>query len=147
MSLFIQFKNPQYFNSKIVTDEFRVLIFNNFLIKKQIFISLFYTIFFFLVCSNVFGLIPYSVTTTSFFITSFFFSAVAFLSCVFVGFYKNQLKFFSKFLPSGVPYEMGLLLVLIEVISYNSRLLSLSIRLFANMMSGHTLIKILLGFS
>lgn len=147
MFLFLQFKNPQYFNSKLITDEFRILIFNNFLIKKQIFISLFYTIFFFLVCSNVFGLIPYSVTTTSFFIISFFFSSVSFLSCIIVGFYKNGFRFFSNFLPSGVPFAMGISLGLIEMISYSSRLLSLSIRLFANMMSGHTLIKILLGFS
>jgi ATP synthase subunit 6 len=142
-----KFNSYYFYFFKFLILEVLNIITSNLLLKKQIFVSLFYTMFFLITFSNAFGLVPYSITSTSFFLVSFFLSSVAFLSCVIVGIYKGGIGFFNNFLPSGVPYAIGLGLVLIELISYSSRLLSLSIRLFANMMSGHTLIKILLGFT
>jgi F-type H+-transporting ATPase subunit a len=142
-----KFNSYYFYFFKFLILEVLNIITSNLLLKKQIFVSLFYTMFFLITFSNTFGLVPYSITSTSFFLVSFFLSSVAFLSCVIVGIYKGGIGFFNNFLPSGVPYAIGLGLVLIELISYSSRLLSLSIRLFANMMSGHTLIKILLGFT
>jgi len=142
-----QFNKLYFYLYKLVFLELFTIVASNLLIKKQIFIALFYTIFFLIAYSNIFGLVPFSVTVTSFFIVSLLLAGTAFFSCVFIGCYKGGIDFFNNFLPAGVPYAIGLGLVLIELISYTSRLLSLSIRLFANMMSGHTLIKILLGFT
>jgi len=143
----IQFNKLYFYLYRSVLLELATLVASNLLIKKQIFIALFYTIFLVIAYSNIFGLVPFSVTITSFFVVSLLLGGIAFFSCVFIGCYKNGWLFFNNFLPSGVPYTIGLGLVLIELISYVSRLLSLSIRLFANMMAGHTLIKILLGFT
>lgn len=142
-----QFNKLYFYVYKTFLKELAVLVASNLLIKKQIFIVLFYTLFLSIAYSNILGLVPFSVTITSFFILSLLLAGIAFFSCIFVGCYKGGIDFFNNFLPSGVPYTIGLGLVLIELISFSSRLLSLSIRLFANMMSGHTLIKILLGFT
>jgi F-type H+-transporting ATPase subunit a len=115
--------------------------------KKQIFLSYLITLFSFILFSNIFGMIPYNVTVTSYFVLSFFFAAITFISVTLVGIRYHGKNFIKILLPEGVPFMIALILIPIEFISYFSRVLSLSIRLFANMLSGHTLLKILLGFS
>ena len=89
---------------------------------------------------------PYSFTTTSHIIVTFALAFVVFLGVTVIGFLKNGLGFLRLFVPSGVPIALMPLLVVIEVISYFIRPISLSVRLFANMMAGHTMLKVFGGF-
>ena len=104
------------------------------------------SIFLFILFSNLVGLIPYSFTLTSHIIVTFTFSLMIFIYFVLIAAIKYKKYFFSHFFPEGSPLWLAPLLVVIEVISYILRVLSLSVRLFANMMSGHTLLKILATF-
>jgi F-type H+-transporting ATPase subunit a len=104
------------------------------------------TLFLFVLLSNVLGLLPYSLTITSYFIITFFLSGTTVLGTFFIGLNRHLLGFFSFFVPAGAPFVLKPLLVVIELVSYISRLFSLSIRLFANMLAGHALLKILCGF-
>lgn len=130
-----------------LVSELKSVLQSNMIFKKQIFLSYLITLFFFILFSNIFGMIPYNVTVTSYFVLSFFFSAITFISVTLVGIRYHGTNFIKVLLPEGVPFMIALILIPIELISYFSRVLSLSIRLFANMLSGHTLLKILLGFS
>ena len=105
-----------------------------------------FTIFMFILFGNLLGLIPYGFTFTSHIIVTFSMAIVVFIGVTLVGLAKHGLHFFSFFVPPGVPAVMTPLLVPIEVVSYLSRPVSLSIRLFANMMSGHTMLKVFAGF-
>lgn len=124
------------------------LINTNILLSKQFFLVFYYFIFLFILFSNIFGLIPYSFTITSAFIITFSIALIILYVINILAIYINGFfRFIGFFLPSGTPLMIALLLVFIEIISYIARLFSLSIRLFANMMAGHTLLKILIGFS
>ena len=106
-----------------------------------------FTLFMFILIGNMFGMLPYSFTWTSHIIVTFAISFFIFLSVTVIAILKHGLlKFLAFFAPSGVPKAMLLLLVPIEIISYLSRPISLSVRLFANMMAGHTLLKVIGGF-
>ena len=113
----------------------------------QYFFPLISTLFLFLLTSNLFGLIPYSYTTTSHLIVTFALSLYLFIGINIVCYKKNKLQSFGLFLPSGTGTGLAFLLVPIEFISYVFKPISLSIRLFANMMAGHTLLKVIAGFS
>jgi F-type H+-transporting ATPase subunit a len=115
--------------------------------KGKQYFPLVFTIFTFLLFSNLIGMIPYSFTVTSHMVVTFGLSVSIFIGITIVGFQTHGLHFFSFFLPAGAPLALGPLLVVLEVISYSFRALSLGVRLFANMMAGHTLVKILAGFS
>jgi ATP synthase subunit 6 len=123
-----------------------VLKANTSLLRKEYF-SVLYYLFLFILFSNMFGLVPYTFTLTSSFIVTFFFASTHFVGINVVGVYKKKIQFLNIFLPSGVPIFIAPFLVIIELISYIAKVFSLSIRLFANMMSGHALLKILIGFS
>ncbi len=106
-----------------------------------------FTIFFFILIGNLMGMLPFSFTWTSHIIVTFAISFFIFLLVTLLAIYKHGLiKFLGFFAPSGVPKPMLLLLIPIEIISYISRPISLSVRLFANMMAGHTLLKVIGGF-
>jgi F-type H+-transporting ATPase subunit a len=106
------------------------------------------TIFLFLIISNVQGMIPYMSTLTSALTNTFFIALALFISILLTLFDKKGLNYFlNLFMPSGCPIFLILLLVPIEIISYSFRVVSLSVRLFANMMAGHTLLKVIVGFS
>ncbi len=105
-----------------------------------------FTLFMFIVTSNLLGLLPYSFTVTSHIVISFAMAIVVFLGVTVIGLIKHKLHFFSFFVPKGVPMALIPILVPIEVISYLARPVSLSLRLFANMMAGHTLLKVFGGF-
>ena len=105
-----------------------------------------FTIFMFVLIGNMVGMIPYSFTFTSHIIVTFALATVVFIGVTFLGFAKHGLHFFCFFVIPGLPWYMLPLLIPIEVISYLSRPISLSVRLFANMLAGHTLLKVFAGF-
>ena len=105
-----------------------------------------FTLFMFVLLGNLLGMVPYSFTFTSHIVVTFAMAIVIFIFVTIPGFVKHGMHFFSFFAPPGTPVVMLPLLVPIEVISYLSRPISLSVRLFANMLAGHTLIKVIAGF-
>ena len=105
-----------------------------------------FTIFMFVLIGNMVGMIPYSFTFTSHIIVTFALATIVFIGVTVLGFVKHGLRFFSFFVIPGLPWYMLPLLIPIEVISYLSRPISLSVRLFANMLAGHTLLKVFAGF-
>lgn len=114
---------------------------------KQKFFPCILVTFTFLFFCNLQGMIPYSFTVTSHFLITLGLSFSIFIGITLVGFQRNGLHFLSFLLPAGVPLPLAPFLVLLELISYCFRALSLGIRLFANMMAGHSLVKILSGFA
>lgn len=123
------------------------IISENIITKKQIFIPTFFFVFIFVLTSNLAGLIPYALTVTSYFIVTSFFSWGLFLGINIIGVWINKWETFCLFLPNGAPNEITPFFITIEIISYFARVISLAIRLFANMMAGHTLLKILTSFT
>ena len=110
------------------------------------FFPLVFSLFMFILFGNLFGMIPYSFTFTSHIIVTFGLALGVFIFVTLLGFIKHGLKFFSFFVIPGLPIYMLPLLIPIEVISYLSRPISLAVRLFANMLAGHTLLKVFAGF-
>lgn len=104
------------------------------------------TLFVFILFCNLLGLVPYSFTPTSHIIVTFAMAAVVFVGVTIIGFIRHGAHFLSFFVPQGVPAWLLVILVPIEVISYFVRPFSLSIRLFANMLAGHTMLKVFGGF-
>ncbi len=110
------------------------------------FFPLVYSIFMFILVSNLIGIIPYTFTITSHIIVTAAFALLVFFTVLIYGFYKNGLKFFKIFVPPGIPIYILPLVVLIEIISFLTRPLSHSVRLFANMLAGHITLKVFAGF-
>src|SRR6266851_5623400 len=113
---------------------------------KEIYLPFIYSLFFFILISNLIGNIPYSYTITTSVIVTIGLSFTILTGVTILGLYIHRLHFFSYFVPSGTPLALVPLLVLIETVSYLARALSLGIRLFANMVAGHSLLKILSTF-
>lgn len=105
-----------------------------------------FTIFIFILTLNMFGMIPGSFTVTSHIIVTFALAAMVWLSVTVIGFAKHGLGYLKLFIPSGVPWWLMPVIVPIEIISYLIRPISHSVRLFANMMAGHTMLKVFAGF-
>jgi F-type H+-transporting ATPase subunit a len=105
-----------------------------------------FTLFMFILFGNVLGMVPYSFTYTSHIIVTFALAAVVFVGVTVIGFVRHGMKFLKLFVPEGVPVFLLPLLVVIEILSYLTRPISLSVRLFANMMAGHTMLKVFGGF-
>ncbi len=106
-----------------------------------------FTLFMFILVGNLVGMIPFAYTFTSQIIVTFAMAATIFLGVTVIGLVRHGLHFFSLFVPSGTPLILAPLLIPIEVISYFVRPVSLSVRLFANMMAGHTMMKVFGGFT
>jgi F-type H+-transporting ATPase subunit a len=104
------------------------------------------TLFTFILFCNVLGLIPYSFTVTSHIIVTLALALVVFIGATIIGFIRNGFGYLKLFVPSGVPVILLPLVVVIEIVSYFIRPMSLSIRLFANMMAGHMMLKVMAGF-
>jgi ATP synthase subunit 6 len=105
------------------------------------------TLFQFILFSNLIGLVPYSFTTTSHLIVTFTLSLSVFIGINIITFQKYKMKTFSLFLPANTTFFLALLLVPIEFISYIAKPISLGVRLFINLMAGHSLLKVIIGFS
>lgn len=110
------------------------------------FFPLVFSLFMFIFVSNIVGIIPYTFTISSHIIVTFSLALLVFLTVILFGFYKNGLKFFKLFVPSGIPAIILPLVVLIEIISFFSRPISHSVRLFANMLAGHVTLKVFASF-
>jgi len=93
------------------------------------------------------GLIPYSFTVTSHIIVTFSLALIVFVGVNIVGINIHRVHFLNLFLPSGTALPLAFLLVPLEIVSFLSKPISLSVRLFANMMAGHTLLKVIAGFA
>jgi len=119
---------------------------NNLNIKVQIFLPFLFFTFLFILVSNLFGMVPYSFTLTSHLSITFFLALSFFIGVNIFGIFMNGIEFLNLFLPSSSPLLISPLLIVVEFVSYFARVFSLSIRLFANMMAGHALMKILAGF-
>jgi F-type H+-transporting ATPase subunit a len=105
-----------------------------------------FSLFMFILFANLLGMIPFTFTVTSHIIVTFALAFVVFIGVTVIGFARHGAHFLSFFVPPGVPKPLLLLLVPIEVLSYFIRPVSLSVRLFANMMAGHTMLKVFAGF-
>ena len=114
--------------------------------KAKPYFSFIFSLFMFVLFCNMFGMIPYTFTVTSHIIVTFVLAAFIFIGVTIIGFIKHGLGYLKLFVPSGVPIVLLPLIVIIEIISYLSRPVSLSVRLFANMMAGHTMMKVFGGF-
>lgn len=104
-------------------------------------------LFNFILFSNLIGLLPYSFTTTSHLIVTFTLSFSVFIGINIITVEKYKMKTFSLFLPANTTFFLALLLVPIEFISYIAKPISLGVRLFINLMAGHSLLKVIIGFS
>ncbi|MGN6287335.1 MAG: F0F1 ATP synthase subunit A [Afipia sp.] len=105
-----------------------------------------FTVFMFVMTANLIGIIPYAFTVTSHLIVTLSLALLVFLTVFLYGLYKNGLKFFKLFVPHGIPFYILPLIVVIEIISFLSRPVSHSVRLFANMLAGHITLKVFAGF-
>lgn len=118
-------------------------------VKKNgpLYFPMLFTIFSFIFFCNLLGMIPFSFTVTSHIVVTLGLASVAFLAINIIGIKTHGFHMLSLFLPAGAPIALAPLLVMIELVSYSFRVISLALRLFANMMSGHCLLKILAGFA
>lgn len=105
-----------------------------------------FSLFMFVLTANLIGMVPYFFTVTSQIIVTFALALLVIGTVIFYGFYKHGFGFLKLFVPAGVPGSLLPLVVSIEVISFLSRPISLSIRLFANMLAGHITLKVFAGF-
>lgn len=112
----------------------------------QKFFPFVFSLFMFVLFANMLGMAPYAFTVTSHIIVTFALAATVFLGVTVLGFIKHGAGYLKLFVPHGVPAALLPLIVVIEIISYLSRPISLSVRLFANMMAGHTMLKVFGGF-
>jgi F-type H+-transporting ATPase subunit a len=105
-----------------------------------------FSLFMFILFGNLLGMVPYSFTFTSHVVVTFAMAITVFVGVTILGFVKHGMHFFSFFVPPGVSVILWPLMIPIEIISYLSRPISLSVRLFANLTAGHTMLKVFAGF-
>ena len=110
------------------------------------FIPFVFALFLFLLFGNCIGMVPYTFTFTSHLVVTATLAMVVFVMVTLLGFIKHGFHFFAKFVPKGVPAALMPLMIPLEIISYFIRPVSLSVRLFANIMAGHTMLKVFAGF-
>jgi F-type H+-transporting ATPase subunit a len=106
-----------------------------------------FTLFFFVFFANMIGMVPYAFTTTSHLIVTGALALLVISIVIIYGFWKNGLKFFKLFAPSGAPFLIYFILVPIEIVSFFARPLTLALRLFANMLAGHIMLKLFATFA
>ena len=144
-------------NKKIIPDKIQLIseMLYNFIAKMisdtagskaKPYFPFIFSIFTFVLMCNMIGMLPYSFTVTSHIIVTMIMALFIFIAVTVIGFFKHGAKYLSIFVPSGVPVVLLPLITVIEIISYLSRPISLSVRLFANMMAGHTMLKVFGSF-
>ena len=144
-------------NTKLVPSKWSIALESSFasinsMVREQIgsvneiYLPFIYSLFFFILIDNLTGNVPYSYTVTTSVIVTLSLSFTILIGVTILGLYIHKVRFFSFFIPSGTPLALVPLLVLIELLSYSARAFSLGIRLFSNMVAGHTLMKILATF-
>lgn len=115
--------------------------------KGRQYFPLIFTLFIVVLLGNMLGMIPYSFTYTSHIIVTAILAFLIFFTVLIIGFAKHGFHFFSLFLPPGVPWWLIPLILPIEIMSFLTRPITLSVRLFANMIAGHIMLKVFAGFS
>jgi len=123
------------------------LLYDNISNEGEKYLPFISVLFSFILIANLIGLIPYSFTITSHLIITFSLSMTVFIGVNIIGFNIYKFKMLSLFIPSNTSFNLALLLVPIEFVSYIFKPISLGVRLFANLMAGHTLLKVIVGFS
>merc|ERR1711981_28098 len=117
-------------------------------LKKSLkYFPFFLSMFFFILVLNTIGIIPYSSTVTSYLSVTLILTLIIIIGAYFTLFTLHGINFFNLFMPQGCPFGLIFFIIPIEFLSYVFRLISLSARLFANMMAGHSLLAVLAGFS
>jgi len=114
--------------------------------KAKPYFPFIFSLFMFVLFCNMLGMLPYSFTVTSHIIVTFALAAIIFIGVTIIGFVNHGVGYLKLFIPSGVPVVLLPIIVIIEMISYLARPVSLSVRLFANMLAGHTMLKVFGGF-
>ena len=114
--------------------------------KAKPYFPFIFSLFVFILFCNMVGMLPYSFTVTSHIIVTLTFALFIFIGVTILGFAIHGFRYLKIFVPSGVPIILLPIITIIEIISYLSRPVSLSVRLFANMMAGHTMLKVFGGF-
>jgi ATP synthase subunit 6 len=112
-----------------------------------LYFTLIFSVFIFILFSNAMGMFPYSFAITGHLVVTFGIAFCIFLGLNIIGYKIHKSHLLSLLLPQGVPFAISSLLIIIEFISYNFRVVSLSVRLFANIMAGHTLLVVIYGFN
>lgn len=141
------FGNPiQHFMEQVIVFILNMLK-TNLSWSDIIYFILLYTIFIFVLFSNIVGVFPYTFTVTGHLAITFGIAFCIFLGLNIIGYRIHTSFILTLLLPSGVPFAISSLLILIEFISYNFRVISLSVRLFANIMAGHTLLAVIFSFN
>ena len=135
------------FSTETIYDIVSQLLFDNINVQGEKYFPYVSTIFLFILLSNISGLIPYTFTVTSHIIITFTLSFSIFIGINIVCFRKHKLNILSLIIPPNSSFLIALLLVPIEFISYLAKPVSLGVRLFINLMAGHTLLKVILGFA
>ncbi|WP_375327376.1 F0F1 ATP synthase subunit A [Candidatus Tisiphia endosymbiont of Nemotelus uliginosus] len=115
--------------------------------KGRRFIPLIFTLFIFILLCNLLGMLPYSFTVTSHILITFALATIIFTLITITGFITHGLHFLSLFLPKNIPLWLAPLMIILELFAYLAKPISLSLRLAANMMAGHILIKVIAGFA
>jgi F-type H+-transporting ATPase subunit a len=113
---------------------------------NEVYLPFIYSIFFFVLIGNLISNVPYSFAINASAVVSLGLSVTIFMGVTILALYIHKLKFFSYFIPSGTPLALVPLIIIIEIISYFARAVSLGVRLFANIFAGHSLLKILSTF-
>lgn len=132
--------------AEIFYDFIANMVFVNLGKKGEKFLPLILSIFLFILFSNLIGILPYAFTATSHIIINFVLAMVIFTVIILTGLILHGFKFFTLFLPKGTPWWLVPLMILIEIFSFLARPFSLSLRLTANMVAGHVLLKVMAGF-
>ena len=132
---------------EIVYETAAQLVFDNLNNEGEKYFPFIAVLFTFILFNNLIGLVPYSFTITSHLIVTFALSFPIFIGVMLICMQKHKIHMLSIFLPSNTGIGLGLLLVPIELISYVFKPISLGVRLFANLMAGHTLLKVIVGFA
>lgn len=114
--------------------------------NNRIYFPLLYTIFYLILFSNVLGLVPYSTTSTAEIVITLTITSTMQLGILIIGYQNQNTKLFAVLLPSGSPVPLIALMVLLELLAYMTKILSLGLRLSINMLVGHILAKVLVGF-
>lgn len=132
---------------EIVYETISQLLFDNINIEGEKYFPFISILFMFILFSNLIGLIPYSFTITSHLIVTFTLSLSIFIGVNIICIKRYKFQMLSLFIPANTSFNLALLLVPIEFVSYIFKPISLGVRLFANLMAGHTLLKVIVGFS
>lgn len=156
--IMILWLNLSFYKAKLIPNNWQLtkeslytmtsnIVQDNVGLKGESYFSFIFSLYLVLLYCNFIGMVPYSFTITSHIIFTFSLALSIFIGINIIGIQTHGFKFFALFLPRGVPLIIVPLLVTIEFLSYTVKVFTLSIRLFANMTSGHTLLKIIAGFA